>query len=72
MGNQLGNEVRSPSLPPIETNGPQGYILNKTAWKSQSKRVRGCAVSLDLLRKDIRRFNLLCVVCNTNEYPCAN
>ena len=61
MGNHLQNQARSPSLPPLEANGQEAYILNKDAWKSQTKRVRACAISLDLLRKDIRRLNLMYV-----------
>ena len=62
MGNNLQSNTRTPAVPPVDASAYQTYTLSKTAWKSQSKRVRGCAVSIDLLRKDIRRFNLMYVI----------
>eukprot|EP01084_Bolivina_argentea_P145432 254908_1 len=57
MGGLFDYAKRAPSVPSA-TNIIQEYRASPKAWNTQSKRVKNCASSIELLFKDITRLNL--------------
>ena len=59
MGGLFDTSSHLPSVPEAINGGIQEYHASTTAWQSQSKRVKQCSSSIELLYKDITRLNLL-------------
>lgn len=59
MGGLFDTSSRLPSVPEPINGGIQEYRASINGWQSQSKRVKQCSSSIELLYKDITRLNLL-------------
>eukprot|EP01083_Nonionella_stella_P225247 801012_1 len=59
MGGLFDYSKRAPAVPEAIQGAIQEYHPSKQAWTSQTKRVKNCATSIELLYKDITRLNLL-------------
>eukprot|EP00486_Rosalina_sp_Unknown_P001826 CAMPEP_0201572054 /NCGR_PEP_ID=MMETSP0190_2-20130828/15111_1 /ASSEMBLY_ACC=CAM_ASM_000263 /TAXON_ID=37353 /ORGANISM="Rosalina sp." /LENGTH=326 /DNA_ID=CAMNT_0047997359 /DNA_START=95 /DNA_END=1072 /DNA_ORIENTATION=+ len=59
MGGLFDTSSRLPIVPEPINGGIQEYRASTKAWQSQSKRVKQCSSSIELLYKDITRLNLL-------------
>jgi len=59
MGSLFDYASRVPAVPPPQNNQQNEYHASAKAWSTQSKRVKNCASSIELLYKDITRLNLL-------------
>eukprot|EP01084_Bolivina_argentea_P030037 55700_1 len=59
MGALFDYSTRAPAVPAPINGAVHQYHASSKAWESQSKRVKNCASSIDLLFKDVTRLNLL-------------